>query len=85
MDFDRHGAAHFPQAIPRARITGRDATAVASRCETTICVAEAGDIWAYATPILHMSERAMRPRRRRVLQIDYAGSDLPGGLDWASA
>jgi len=46
------------------------------------CLAEAGDIWAYSTPILHASDMATEPRRRRVLQVDYAAEDLPGGLEW---
>ena len=46
------------------------------------CLAETGDVWAYATPILHASEAARSPARRRVLQIDYAAEDLPGGLRW---
>ncbi len=46
------------------------------------CLADAGDIWAYATPILHASDAATRPKRRRVLQIDFAAEDLPGGLEW---
>jgi hypothetical protein len=46
------------------------------------CLADAGDVWIYATPILHASEAAAQPGRRRVLQIDYAAADLPGGLAW---
>jgi hypothetical protein len=46
------------------------------------CLAEAGDVWLYSTPILHASEVAERPARRRVLQIDYAAEDLPDGLEW---
>lgn len=46
------------------------------------CLADAGDIWIYATPILHASEAAVRPSRRRVLQVDYAAEALPGGLEW---
>ena len=46
------------------------------------CHARRGDVWAYSTPILHASERARLPTRRRVLQVDYAGSDLPGALQW---
>ena len=48
------------------------------------CLAEAGDVWIYSTPILHASNRAEGARRRRVLQIDYAGFDLPCGLEWAA-
>lgn len=46
------------------------------------CLAEAGDIWLYATPILHASDSAAAPRHRRVLQVDFAAEDLPGGLEW---
>ncbi|MGF7147828.1 ectoine hydroxylase-related dioxygenase (phytanoyl-CoA dioxygenase family) [Sphingomonas zeicaulis] len=46
------------------------------------CLAAAGDVWAYATPILHASSAAAQPGRRRVLQVDYAAIDLPGGLEW---
>ncbi len=46
------------------------------------CLADAGDIWVYSTPILHASDAATRPARRRVLQVDYAAAPLPGGLEW---
>jgi hypothetical protein len=45
-------------------------------------LARAGDIWLYATPILHASAAATKPMRRRVLQVDYAAEELPGGLEW---
>ena len=45
-------------------------------------IAEAGDVWLYSTPILHASEAAAEPGRRRVLQVDFATGDLPGGLCW---
>lgn len=48
-----------------------------------VCLAEAGDVWAYSTPILHASDRAARPARRRVLQVDFAVDDLPHGLEWS--
>ncbi len=56
--------------------------AMAARCGTVACLAEASDVWAYATPILHASEAASRPERRRVLQVDYSADSLPGGLEW---
>jgi hypothetical protein len=55
---------------------------IVERCGTSVCLADSGDIWAYATPILHKSEAAQHPARRRVLQVDYAATDLPGGLVW---
>jgi hypothetical protein len=46
------------------------------------CLAEAGDAWLYATPILHASDAAVEPKHRRVLQVDYAVGQLPSGLQW---
>lgn len=48
-----------------------------------VSLAKAGDVWAYATAIVHGSEAARKPSRRRVLQIDYSADELPPGLAWA--
>jgi hypothetical protein len=56
--------------------------AIVRQCGITTCLADAGDIWLYATPILHCSEAAREPAHRRVLQVDFAAGDLPGGLTW---
>jgi ectoine hydroxylase-related dioxygenase (phytanoyl-CoA dioxygenase family) len=45
---------------------------VVRQCGTFACLAETGDIWLYATPILHASEAALKPTHRRVLQVDFA-------------
>jgi hypothetical protein len=55
---------------------------VVRRCGTVACLAEPGDIWLYATPILHASEAAIAPMHRRVLQADFSVGQLPGGLEW---
>jgi Phytanoyl-CoA dioxygenase (PhyH) len=55
---------------------------VVQRCGTATCLAEAGDVWLYSTPILHCSEAARDPAHRRVLQVDFATGELPGGLTW---
>ena len=64
------------------RVPTSDAAAAAGRHGTAVCLAAAGDIWLYRTAIVHASERARQPDRRRVLQIDYADRDLPCGLEW---
>lgn len=64
------------------RMAADEVSARAAEQVVIECLAEAGDIWAYATPILHASHRAELPGRRRVLQVDYADFDLPGGLEW---
>lgn len=64
------------------RIAESDIAAVVAQCGLQVCLAEAGDVWLYATPILHASDAAVEPQRRRVLQVDYAVGSLPGGLEW---
>jgi hypothetical protein len=63
--------------IPVPQVAG-----VVERCGVHACLAGAGDVWAYATPILHGSNAAVAPVHRRVLQVDYAAGSLPGGLEW---
>ncbi len=55
---------------------------VVRTCGTHVCLAAAGDVWLYSTPILHASEAAGAPGRRRVLQIDFSADSLPDGLEW---
>lgn len=66
----------------RGRIPETAVEAVVADSRVHACIAERGDIWMYATPILHASDAAVRPARRRVLQIDFAAQALPGGLEW---
>ncbi len=70
------GSHHF------GRIAERDIPDVVAQCGIATCLAERGDVWLYATPILHASEAASQPRRRRVLQVDFAVGRLPQGLEW---
>lgn len=64
------------------RIAEANVPEVVARCGVAACLADPGDAWLYSTPILHASEAAGDPRRRRVLQVDYARQGLPGGLEW---
>lgn len=75
---------HVALGSHRARIAATYAAALAAARPQVTCLASAGDIWAYATPIVHMSDRALRPSRRRVLQVDFSPDDLPGGMEWSS-
>ena len=47
------------------------------------CLASGGDMWLYATPIVHASEASRHPTGRRVLQLDFSADKLPGALEWA--
>ncbi|RTE95198.1 phytanoyl-CoA dioxygenase family protein [Bradyrhizobium sp. LVM 105] len=71
-----------PGSHKRGRIAEQDVKDVVRNCGTVACLADAGDIWLYATPILHASEAAITPMHRRVLQVDFTIAELPGGLEW---
>ncbi len=64
------------------RIAEADIGSIVRRLGAAACKAERGDVWLYATPILHASARAAAPRRRRVLQLLYSADALPNGLEW---
>jgi hypothetical protein len=66
----------------KGRVLESEIQEVVKQSRKLACLAEAGDVWAYSTPILHASDVASLPTRRRVLQLDYAAEDLPGGLEW---
>ncbi|MDG2005395.1 MAG: phytanoyl-CoA dioxygenase family protein [Novosphingobium sp.] len=63
-------------------IANSDTGKFANRSKVLACLAEPGDVWAYASPILHSSRAAAPGRRRRVLQVDYSPDELPDGMDW---
>ena len=64
------------------RIAEPEIADIAARLGEASCLAERGDLWLYATLILHASARAAEPNRRRVLQLLYSADDLPGRLEW---
>ena len=71
-----------PGSHTRGRISVGEVDETVRDCGTKACLAEAGDIWLYATPILHASEAASAPSSRRVFQVDFAAENLPYGLEW---
>jgi hypothetical protein len=87
VHLDTVGPDNAPLLIaPGSHRFGRVAEAkvadVVDKCGVFVCLAEPGDVWLYATPIIHASNAAASPTRRRVLQLDYSASDLPAGLHW---
>ncbi|MET1113258.1 MAG: phytanoyl-CoA dioxygenase family protein [Allosphingosinicella sp.] len=87
IHLDPAGEANAPLLIAPGshrlgRVAERDIAAAVERFGAFACLAEAGDVWAFRTPILHASDRARAPARRRVLQLLYSADDLPGGLEW---
>lgn len=71
-----------PASHRLGRIPEADINRVVAALGEQLCLAERGDIWLYATPIVHASLAAKPPRRRRVLQVDYSADAAPGSLAW---
>jgi ectoine hydroxylase-related dioxygenase (phytanoyl-CoA dioxygenase family) len=48
----------------------------------TVCTCESGGILLMRPLLLHASSAAIIPSHRRVIHLDYAGCNLPEGLEW---
>lgn len=64
------------------RVAEPDIATAVEQCGTVACLAERGDVWSYATPILHASAASTGHARRRVLQVDYSAAELTPPLIW---
>ncbi|MBB3358880.1 hypothetical protein FHT60_002704 [Novosphingobium sp. BK486] len=87
VHFDDVPASNAPLLIaPGSHRCGRvpesSVAQVVAACGIVACLARAGDVWAYSTPILHASDAASQPAHRRVLQVDFSADALPHGLEW---
>ena len=71
-----------PGSHTHGRVAVNEIEEIVELCGTATCIADAGDVWLYSTPILHASEAASAPKSRRVLQVDFAAETLPFGLEW---
>lgn len=71
-----------PESHRLGRVAEGEVAGVVERLGTVACLACRGDVWAYATPIVHASGASSGHAHRRVLQLDYAGNMLPQPLVW---
>jgi len=77
----------------RGKVAESEIDNVVAASDIMSCHAEAGDVWLYATPILHASARSRRAqtgvprsdetRNRRVIHLDLSRDTLPAPLEWA--
>jgi ectoine hydroxylase-related dioxygenase (phytanoyl-CoA dioxygenase family) len=64
------------------RLTSEQISELREERAETLCVAAAGDALLMRPLLLHASGRSTNDRQRRVLHIEYAATELPGGLAW---
>ncbi len=69
---------HRMGPLPKAEIDR-----VSLEMTPAVCLAEPGDVMAMRPLLIHRSQRARQPNRRRVLHLEYCSVGLPGGLEWA--
>lgn len=56
---------------------------IAQYSEPVFCEANAGDVLVMSPLLLHASSKAVEPRPRRILHIEYSSYPLPSGVCWA--
>lgn len=75
----------IPTSHRHGRLSAEQIERVRQEADEVVCVAEAGDVMLMRPLLLHASSRATTDRPRRVLHIEYADFELPGGLRWHAA
>jgi hypothetical protein len=78
----------LPGSHREGRLTAAQVDAWRLRVPEVACTVPAGGVLAFHSLLLHASSPARVPSHRRVIHIEYVGSDwrrLPGGLAWQEA
>ncbi len=73
------------QALPASHLHGRlsdDELSHWSQGPAVTCVATAGSAILMRPLLIHRSSPAKTPSHRRVLHLEFAAAELPGGLEW---
>jgi len=79
-----HGALRvIPGSHREGRLDKNQTDRWLSGISEVVCSVAAGDVMLMRPLLLHASSPCRRPEHRRVIQIEYASFDLPGGLEWA--
>jgi ectoine hydroxylase-related dioxygenase (phytanoyl-CoA dioxygenase family) len=73
----------IPGSHLSGRLTAQGIEAWRKRVPDQECMAAAGDVILMRPLLLHASATAIRPRRRRVLHLEFAAEDLQSNLEWA--
>ncbi len=83
---DENGALRvLPGTHQLGRLSADQITELRQNREEHPCAASAGDALLMRPLLLHASGRSTSQRHRRVLHLEYASFDLPGGLEWHEA
>jgi hypothetical protein len=73
----------LPGSHRGGRLTAADIAVWRERTDAVECVVPRGGALLICPLLLHASSAALRPGHRRVLHLEFAAEELPGGLRWA--
>jgi hypothetical protein len=73
----------LPASHAQGRLSAEDIQRWRQGTPEHLCTAHAGDALLMRPLLLHASGRSTSDRQRRILHIEYAGYDLPAGMQWA--
>lgn len=87
LHLDDCGAENGPlRVVPGSHRDGKlsaaEVVVARERSEPVTCEARRGDVLLLRPLLLHTSSPARQPGHRRVLHLEYAATELPGGLRW---
>jgi ectoine hydroxylase-related dioxygenase (phytanoyl-CoA dioxygenase family) len=87
IHLDECGESNGPlKVIPGSHRSGRlkqdEIGNFVSKIELVSCLVPKGGILLMKPLVLHSSSPALKPANRRVIHIELAADDLPGGLEW---
>ena len=74
----------LPGTHTLGRLEAERVTILRSERDEVVCTAQAGDALLMRPLLLHASGRSTSDRPRRVLHLEYAAEELPGGLKWCN-
>jgi len=72
----------LPGSHTSGRLSPKEIEEWKSRVDPVACLVSRGGILAFRPLILHASSSAQQPGHRRVIHLEFAAEDLPGGLEW---
>ncbi len=73
-----------PGSHRHGRLSRREMLELRARSGDVVCPVGAGGAMVMFPLLLHASSKSKRPGARRVVHIEYAAAELPGGLSWAA-
>jgi len=74
----------IPGSHSIGRLSAEQIHAVQQTASSVTCCVNTGGVILMRSLLLHASSAAQSPSHRRVIHLDFATCDLPGGLRWCS-